>query len=186
MSTKTSNPKGPTPPQHTCDNAGALLYPDTDQEFRERVNEKAGGTSGERFEAAAGRHNQAEILRAEGSVNRACKGRNSAISGDAVEDQVKYSCSVCGKSQPGEVDHVGEARDGKKDLVECKTGETFNPAASPDETQRNINQMARLGESAAAGGMGVTYKVPAGHTQAASQIQQTASGMGMNVSVVFV
>lgn len=182
MATKVKNPKVPP---HTCNTAGPIQYPKTDKEFRERLNEK-GGTPGEDHERDAARHNQYEITRAEGSASRAAGDKRSALSGTSEEDQVKFTCAICGKVQPGEVDHVGEQRDGDKDLVEAKSGESFNPAQSQDETDRNQRQMERLGQAAQGNGMGITYKVPEGHTQAAAEIAETAETMGLDVSVVFV
>jgi hypothetical protein len=193
VATKIQNPKG-SKPQHTCDTCGPLKYPSTDSEFRDRKNAlksnrdpNLSNRDGTRFEGAAAEHNESDILRQEGRLNSKKKpdeDRKSAVSGAGNDEKIQFTCSICGEVQDGDVDHVGQDRDGHTKAVECKNGENFNPALDQDQTDRNIRQMTRLRDMAQAQGMSVVYKVPATHTEAAAQIQSTAQQLGFTVSVV--
>jgi hypothetical protein len=190
MATKAKNPEVKAP-KHVCDTCGPLKYPSTDSEFRDRRNALEGNRDpnlsnrdGTRFEGAAARHNEKDIIRQEGRVNDESDDKKSAVSGAGNDEKIQFTCSVCGKVQDGDVDHVGRDKDDNTKAVECKNGENFNPALDQNQTDRNVRQMTRLRDMAQTQGMQVVYKVPADHTGAAAEITSTAEQLGFSVTVV--
>jgi hypothetical protein len=79
----------------------------------------------------------------------------------------------------GEIEHAIEDRNGKRHVVEAKSGTNFNPAKSQRETDRNIEQMKGYGEIIRAQGYGLIYKLPAGHDKAGREIIATAQKVGI-------
>ncbi len=158
---------------------GAPHCPPTDEEFKDRRNQLARDHSpGGKHEHAAAKHNEPEILRAEGAMQREHGEKRSCLStGD--HEQVTHACKHCGEPMHGEIDHVGQDRDGKMHAVEAKSGSDFFPAKDPGETRRNWRQMNRNVTLAKSSGMGVIYKIPAGHKKVEKQIRALAEELGM-------
>ncbi len=201
MSTKTKNQGGSkVVPCSSHDNCGPLHFPNTDKEIRERIKEKKAASrtktnnsnrSGAEFEANAAHHNRLQIIKMENELRRKHKQRKNAISATAPEgesssnEEVRATCSKCGALQDGDIDHVMKDKDGEY-LVETKNSEQFNPAPDQRQTDRNLNQMSRLGNIASTQKLKIAYKIPAEHSSTAAEIEKAAKILNLNVKVILV
>ncbi len=166
-------------PRPGHEEGGEPYCPPTDEEFKDRRNQLARDRSpGGRHEHAAAKHNEPEILRAEGEMKRAHGESRSCLS-TGNDHKVTHSCKHCGAPMGAEIDHVGQDRSGTMHAVEAKSGADFYPAKSEDETGRNRRQMKRNVMLARNADMGVIYKIPGGHDKAEQQIRKLAGGLGM-------
>lgn len=167
-----------TPLSDTCpphDFGGAPDMPDKhdDDDLNDRIKGlQKSDSPGTKFEGDAAKHNEYEIRRAEKALDK------KTMSDD--ESKVQLTCSVCGKVQDSEVDHIGRNKDGSMDAVEVKS-------AAPKDTnemQRYERQMTRLGDLYKGTGIGVMYKVPKGDSTAKRSVENMAKRLGIDVKVV--
>jgi len=171
---------------------GKPHFPETTEEFKDRRNALSkGGDSGKNHESNAAKHNEPDILRLEGTLNKETNNnpRRSALSGKGAENEVRHTCKHCGAIIPGEIEHVMEDKQGRRHAVEAKSGEDFNPAKSAQETARNTQQLERYMTLVQNSDYGLLYKLPEGHEKAKRQILKTAKQMNFpmdRLNVIFI
>lgn len=171
---------------------GEPYFPEATEPFKDRRNALARNHGpGGQHEFDAAKHNEPDILRLEGTLNRETSGkpRRSALSGKDLSQQVRHTCKHCGAPLAGEIEHAIEDKEGRRHAVEAKSGEDFYPAKDPQESIRNRNQMIRYKELATNNGYGLVYKLPTGHTKAKQQILALARTLKLpngQPSIIFI
>jgi hypothetical protein len=189
LSRKLSQSKLPPPPHPPCNVGGAPQQPETDQDLNERINEAAGaGDRGTKFEARAAKHNEYGIRRAERNDDGTPTGRSAMSTGDHPDNHVRFTCSVCGRAQPGQIDHLSKDKDGTTSTVEAKNVQNY-PGSSDDEILRNNAQLERLVSSCEGNGNSLTFKIPKEvektvGKQIAQSVQKLSAEVASRLSIV--